>query len=84
MAFGDPSRAYDRLLTAWERREPMTLDADEVSDLVDQLPDEDEYIAYDEARARLAKLDAKALKLSLKARAELAEAFGYDREDIWP
>ena len=84
MAFYDPARAYERLLTAEERREPLTLTADEVGDLVDQLPDEDEYVSYDEVRARLAKVDVKALKVPVKARRELAEAFGYDVEDVWP
>lgn len=77
MAFYDPARAYERLLDAEGRREPLTLTADEVSDLIDTLPTEDEYIAYDEVRARLSKVD-------VKARREIAEAFGYDETDMWP
>jgi len=84
MAFGDPAAAYDHLLDAWAKREALTLDATEVADLVDQLPDEDEYIAYDEVRARLAKLPCNALKISRKARSEIAAAFGYDIDDVWP
>jgi type I site-specific restriction endonuclease len=83
MAFYDPARAYERLLAAEERREPLTLTADEVADLIAQVPDADDYVSYDDVRARLAKVDAKALKMSVKARQALAEAFGYDVEDIW-
>jgi RNA-splicing ligase RtcB len=81
MAFYDPARAYERLLAAEERREPLTLTADEVADLIAQVPDADDYVSYDDVRARLAKVDAKAM--SVKARQALAEAFGYDVEDIW-
>jgi hypothetical protein len=81
--FTGPS-ALDRLYAAQAFREPLTLTADEVADLIEQLPDEDEYVSYDEVRARLAKLPCNALKISRKARGELAEAFGYDLEDVWP
>jgi hypothetical protein len=83
MAFYDPARAYERLLTAEERREPLTLTADEVGDLVAQVPDADDYVSYDDVRARLAKVDVRALKVPVKARQALAEAFGYDDYDIW-
>jgi hypothetical protein len=79
MAFYDPARAYERLLTAEERREPLTLTADEVGDLIAQVPDADDYLSYDEVRARLSKVD---VALSA-ARREIAEAFGYDESDIW-
>lgn len=84
MAFYDPARAYERLLDAEQRREPLTLTADEVGDLIAQLPDEEEFISYDEVRARLSKVDVKALKIPVKARREIAEAFGYDETDMWP
>jgi hypothetical protein len=74
--------AYDRLVAAEAYREGLTLTAHEVGDLIDQLPDEDK--CYDDARARLAKVDVKTLRVSVKARQELAEALGFDAEDIWP
>lgn len=76
--------ALDRLIKAQGHREPLTLTAVEVDDLFHELPDEDEFISYDEVRIRLAKVDVQALKISRKARKEIAEAFGYDESDIWP
>lgn len=74
----------DLLWNAGAFREPLSLTADQVSDLMETLPDQDEYLHYDEIRTRLAKVDVKALKISLKAREEIAAAFGYDTDDIWP
>lgn len=76
--------AFDLLLDAEARREPLALTVDQVSDLVETLPDEDEHLHYDDIVERLAKVDVKALKVSRKAREAIAAAFGYDVDDIWP
>lgn len=82
MAFGD-SRALDALQRADDHREGVTLDADEVADLLAEWPGEEEFTSYDEVIRRLGKVDVKALRISVKAQRELAQAFGYEAEDIW-
>jgi hypothetical protein len=83
MAFGD-CRVLDRLYRADSQREGLQLDPAEVADLVEEWPDDEQVITYDEVVRRLHKVDVKAFRISVKAQRELASMFGYEAEDIWP
>lgn len=75
VAFGD-NRAWDVLHRAGDYREGVQLDADEVADLVEAMPDPEEFVAYDEVAQRLGKVDVKALRISVRARRELPRRSG--------
>ena len=74
--------AQDRLWAAHARREGLTLTADEVRDLLDDLPDEDDVM--DRWIEALSKVDVKAMKVPVRARQAIAGALGMSPDDLGP
>ena len=74
--------AQDRLWAADARREGLTLTAQEVADMIDDLPDEDDVM--DRWIEALSKVDVKTLKVPVRAREAIAGALGMAPGDIGP
>ena len=72
--------AQDRLWAADARREGLTLTAQEVADMIDDLPDEDDVM--DRWIEALSKVDVKTLKVPAQARQAIASALGMDVDDL--
>jgi len=81
MAFGE-STVIDRLWAADALREPLSLAPDDVSDLIRDLPDEDDVM--DRWIERLTVVDVKTLRMPVNARRAIEAALGLDEGGLWP
>lgn len=76
----------DRVYAAEQNRKGITLDAQEVADLIAELPDEDDIKEElnEEWGDKLSKVDVQALNVTKKAQKAIAEALGLDADELWP
>lgn len=71
----------DRITRAHMVREPIALTVEEVGDLAESWPAEEEVMQ--EWIEKLGDVDVRGLRVTRKAQQAIAEALGLDAGDIW-
>lgn len=71
----------DQLFRASRNHEGITLSADDVADMIDDLPDED-YV-MEEWIEQLRGIDATTMKIPVRARRAIEAALGMKDGDLW-